>query len=179
MIDNVVAALGLELDLTDEEIADVLWLAVQMQQFGDGLSLERGDRNESSEKKVDPKKLKKPLKPAPRSTDLDRPVDKKEEEQKVEVHSKNNRSDDSSTGRSDELQLRIPDARSLQKPLELARSLRPLMRRVPSHLHTLLDEEATVRRIAEEKIWVPVLRPALEPWLDLALVIDESASMLM
>ena len=179
MIDNVVAALGLGLNLTDEEIADVLWLAVQMQQFGDGVISEQGDRNEALENSVSnrasPKQPAQPL----RSDDRDRQDENKKDEQNFEVHSKNAQNDDRSTRRSDELQLKIPDARSLQKPLELARSLRPLMRRVPSQVNTLLDEEATVRRIAEEKIWCPVLRPALEPWLDLALVIDDSGSMLM
>ncbi len=179
MIDNVVAALGLGLNLTDEEIADVLWLAVQMQQFGDGVISEQGDRNEALENSVSNRESpKQPAQPL-RDADRNRQDENKEDEQNFEVHSKNTQGDDLSTRRSDELQLKIPDARSLQKPLELARSLRPLMRRVPSQVNTLLDEEATVRRIAEEKIWCPVLRPALEPWLDLALVIDDSASMLM
>ena len=179
MIDNVVAALGLGLNLTDEEIADVLWLAVQMQQFGDGEISEQGDRNEALENSVSNRESPKQPAQPPRNDDRDRQDENKEDEQNFEVHSKNDQNDDRSTRRSDELQLKIPDARSLQKPLELARSLRPLMRRVPSQVNTLLDEEATVRRIAEEKIWCPVLRPALEPWLDLALVIDDSASMLM
>jgi hypothetical protein len=179
MIDNVVAALGLGLNLTDEEIADVLWLAVQIQQFGDGIISEQGDRNEALENSVSNRESpKQPAQPL-RDADRDRQDENKEDDQNFEVHSKNAQGDDRSTRRSDELQLKIPDARSLQKPLELARSLRPLMRRVPSQVNTLLDEEATVRRIAEEKIWCPVLRPALEPWLDLALVIDDSASMLM
>ena len=179
MIDNVVAALGLGLNLTDEEIADVLWLAVQMQQFGDGEISEQGNRHEALENPVSnresPKQPAQPLK----DVDRDRQDENKKDEPNFEIHSKNAQNDDLSTRRSDELQLKIPDARSLQEPLELARSLRPLMRRVPSQVNTLLDEEATVRRIAEEKIWCPVLRPALEPWLDLALVIDDSASMLM
>ncbi|BBC26649.1 SAV_2336 N-terminal domain-related protein [Pseudanabaena sp. ABRG5-3] len=179
MIDNVVAALGLGLNLTDEEIADVLWLAVQMQQFGDGVISEQGDRNEALDNSVSNRESpKQPTQPL-RNADRDRQDENKKDEQNFEVHSKNDQGGDRLTRRSDELQLKIPDARSLQKPLELARSLRPLMRRVPSQVNTLLDEEATVRRIAEEKIWCPVLRPALEPWLDLALVIDDSASMLM
>ncbi|MEI6332355.1 MAG: SAV_2336 N-terminal domain-related protein [Pseudanabaena sp. ELA645] len=179
MIDNVVAALGLGLNLTDEEIADVLWLAVQMQQFGDGVISEQGDRNEALENSVSNRESPKLPAQPPRNDDRDRQDENKKDEQNFEVHSKNAQGDDRSTRRSDELQLKIPDARSLQEPLELARSLRPLMRRVPSQVNTLLDEEATVRKIAEEKIWCPVLRPALEPWLDLALVIDDSASMLM
>jgi GTPase SAR1 family protein len=179
MIDNVVAALGLGLNLTDEEIADVLWLAVQMQQFGDGEISEQGDRNEALENSVSNRESPKQPAQSLRDGNRDRQDENKEDEQNFEVHSKNAQGDDLSTRRSDELQLKIPDARSLQEPLEVARSLRPLMRRVPSQVNTLLDEEATVRRIAEEKIWCPVLRPALEPWLDLALVIDDSASMLM
>ncbi|MEI6430184.1 MAG: SAV_2336 N-terminal domain-related protein, partial [Pseudanabaena sp. ELA607] len=147
--------------------------------FGDGVISEQGDRNEALENSVSNRESpKQPAQPL-RDVDRDRQDENKEDEQNFEVHSKNAQGDDLSTRRSDELQLKIPDARSLQKPLELARSLRPLMRRVPSQVNTLLDEEATVRRIAEEKIWCPVLRPALEPWLDLALVIDDSASMLM
>ncbi len=75
--------------------------------------------------------------------------------------------------------IRIPDAPSLREPLNLAQSLRPLMRRVPTGHRTILDEVATVDRIAREKVCLPVLRSEPEPWLDLALVIDESQSMLI
>ncbi|SCG36816.1 DivIVA domain-containing protein [Micromonospora humi] len=63
----------------------------------------------------------------------------------------------------------IPDT------LRLMRSLRPLKRTVDSRHRTVLDEEATVRRIAERRIWLPVLQPAREPWLDLVLVADLGA----
>ncbi len=121
MIDNVVAALGLGLNLSDEEIADVLWLAVQMQQFGDGLISEQVDRNVSLENLDSTGESKGQTRQSQRTEDLDRQSDDRQE-QKVEVHSKNAQTDNLSTRRSDELQLKIPDARSLQKPLELARS---------------------------------------------------------
>jgi hypothetical protein len=54
-----------------------------------------------------------------------------------------------------------------------------LKRRVPSHTQSVLDEVATVQRIAEEKLWIPVMRPAPERWFELALVIDEAASMML
>ncbi|NES87536.1 MAG: formylglycine-generating enzyme family protein, partial [Moorea sp. SIO2B7] len=50
------------------------------------------------------------------------------------------------------------------------------MRKVPSQTQTVLDEEETVTQIVEKKIWTPVLKPAPERWLDLALVVEESRS---
>jgi hypothetical protein len=51
------------------------------------------------------------------------------------------------------------------------------MRRIPSGTTLVLDESATTQRIADEGLWLPVLRPTLEPWLDLELVVDEGISM--
>lgn len=67
---------------------------------------------------------------------------------------------------------RAPLAPALPRPLEIARALRPLARRVPSRTRFVLDEAETVRRAAEEAICVPAVRPARERWLRLALVID-------
>ncbi|MGW4984123.1 SAV_2336 N-terminal domain-related protein [Streptomyces mirabilis] len=68
--------------------------------------------------------------------------------------------------------IRVAGAPALPRRRALARSLRPLKRRVPSTTHLVLDEEATVDRIADEGRWMPVLVPAQDRWLDLALVID-------
>jgi O-acetyl-ADP-ribose deacetylase (regulator of RNase III) len=75
------------------------------------------------------------------------------------------------------MSFRSPAGAALPGALEIARALRPLMRRVPSRTNMVLDAEATVQRIADEKIWAPRLRPANARWLELALVIDESQSM--
>lgn len=71
----------------------------------------------------------------------------------------------------------VPDAPALSQALQLARSLRPLARQVAVGLPALIDAEATVERIAETGVWQPVLRPASELWLDVALVFDASPSM--
>ena len=52
------------------------------------------------------------------------------------------------------------------------------MQKVSSGKEVVLDEQATADRFAEERIRIPVLKPTLEPWLDLALVVDESNSMI-
>ncbi|MFJ3777676.1 TIR-like protein FxsC [Streptomyces sp. NPDC090075] len=68
--------------------------------------------------------------------------------------------------------IRVAGAPALPRRRALARSLRPLKRRVPSTTHLALDEDATAARIADEARWMPVLVPAQDRWLDLALVID-------
>jgi formylglycine-generating enzyme required for sulfatase activity len=68
----------------------------------------------------------------------------------------------------------VPAAPALRTRLDLARSLRPLMRKVPSRIRQELDEEATVNHIAETRIWRPVVRPQPERWLDLELVVEDS-----
>ena len=51
------------------------------------------------------------------------------------------------------------------------------MRKVPSRISVILDEEATAVQIAEKQVWTPVFCPAPERWLELAIVIEESASL--
>ncbi len=75
---------------------------------------------------------------------------------------------------SDGVSFAAPAAPALRTPLELARAIRPLMRKVPSRVRTILDEDATVSRIAESDLWFPIQQPAAERWLDLALVVDAS-----
>src|ERR1700722_8332113 len=84
----------------------------------------------------------------------------------------------SGRGSKDRLQsLRIPGAPALPHALALSRALRPLRRRVPSKFQFLLDEEATAECVADQGRWHPMLRPAAERWLDLAIVIDAGPSM--
>ena len=68
----------------------------------------------------------------------------------------------------------VPAAPALRTRLDLARSLRPLMRKVPSRIRQELDEAATVTQIAETQLWIPVVRPQPERWLDLDLVVEDS-----
>ncbi|MBR8838275.1 MAG: formylglycine-generating enzyme family protein [Stigonema ocellatum SAG 48.90 = DSM 106950] len=72
------------------------------------------------------------------------------------------------------LPIKIADPLALRNALALERSLRPLMRKVPSLTQTVLDEEATVTSIAEEDFWLPVFQPVPSRWLEVALVIEET-----
>lgn len=75
--------------------------------------------------------------------------------------------------------LRLPRAASLDDPLALMRSLRPVGRRSIGGPGEELDEQLTVERSIERMVPTPVLRPAETRWLDLALVVDTHHSMLL
>jgi formylglycine-generating enzyme required for sulfatase activity len=68
----------------------------------------------------------------------------------------------------------VPAAPALRVRLDLARALRPLMRKVPSQTRYELDEDATVTRIAETQMIIPIVRSRPERWLDLDLVVEDS-----
>ncbi len=70
-------------------------------------------------------------------------------------------------------------ATMLPDPLGIERALRPLMRRVESRKNMILDEEATVQQVAEERVWWPVLQGQPERWFEVELVVDQSPSMVI
>jgi type VI secretion system ImpB/VipA family protein len=72
-----------------------------------------------------------------------------------------------------------PSGKALLGSIFLSRALRPFNRRVPARQQWQLDEEATVRRYAEDRLWVPVLRPAKARWLEVAIIVDAAPSMLL
>lgn len=77
------------------------------------------------------------------------------------------------------LALRISHPRSLPGLLVTARALRPLKRYRPNPRRQEIDEAATADRIAHTGLLDVVTRPERERWLDLALVVDDSGSMLL
>ncbi|MCV6639340.1 SAV_2336 N-terminal domain-related protein [Candidatus Albibeggiatoa sp. nov. NOAA] len=73
--------------------------------------------------------------------------------------------------------IRVPATTMLSGVLKLEKALRPLMIKVPSRRKFVLDEAATVQQIAEQDIWLPVLKGVSERWFKIVLVVDQSASM--
>lgn len=74
----------------------------------------------------------------------------------------------------------IPTAPFLRRPLKLQRALRPLKRPVESTSRYEFDEAATASSAAQQPPgmpWVPSFRPSSERWLKLALVVDTGPSM--
>ena len=179
-VDGFIAAFG-KLGLIGEEIADVIWLALNVQQYEPPYSLEENPPVTSESTKLDKSsKLpdSRPPKDSSNSSDNTPISATSDSSRQAEILGSKEQSGGESTGGNQDLAIRLPNARSLQEPLPLARALRPLFRRVSS-TNMVLDEAATIERIAEEQLWTPVLKPDLEPWLELALVVDESKSMLL
>ena len=185
MIDQLISALNQEVDLSAEEIADTLWLAMHMEGSGKAVDSVSRTSQESkldsettvekssqrSEQELSNKSESKISKSQPESTE-ERQDGSKEEKKAELYHQKPDKSQ-----KLLEIPFKVPDAPSLREQLDLARALRPLMRRIPAGATLVLDEAATTQRIADEGIWLPILRPTLEPWLDLELVVDEGISM--
>ncbi|MGB5635605.1 MAG: SAV_2336 N-terminal domain-related protein [Waterburya sp.] len=204
--DRIIAALGTELELTAEDIADVLWLThIQQQQvekspstfkvyFGDILVNNLGFlifllelnflvsilfcyqfllSNLAVNKIL--MKTKSKIEPASQTTtNTTKPPRKiglvtRKEKPKI-INSLEEEIDKP---------IKVPNAPSIRQPLPLIKALRPLLRSVPSQINPTLDEIATANKIAEERIWQLITQPTLEPWLELALVVDESSSMLI
>ncbi len=75
--------------------------------------------------------------------------------------------------------MRAPGLPALPHALALSRALRPLKRRASSRTEVVLDEDATGHQAAESRLWLPVWVAAADRWLDLAVVVDDTASMVV
>ena len=171
MIERVIGAFeNLGFDLDDREIADILWLGVQMRR-SQSSPLPQLQQQPASTLKITPNSPQLPLNKNNNSLES---ATKTETSANVYPQSPQD-SNQTSSG----LPIKVPAAQALRNKLEISRALRPLKRRVPSKSEFILDETATAERIAEEKLLLPVMRPAPERWLELALVIDEGASMML
>jgi formylglycine-generating enzyme required for sulfatase activity len=163
---NILEHSGLRkrLELSDEDIADTLWLALQM-------------KVENTQTKAKP-----PQPPKERIQDTNiqpsKPVDLPiQVVPPPHLVVKNPKNEEDIEG----LPFQTPAAPALTNKLQISRALRPLMRKVPSYYRRVLDVETTVNRIVdalivEQDIWVPITKPQPERWLNLELVVEENRS---
>ncbi len=150
------------LELSDENIADSIWLALQMGTV-------------KTPQKPKPKYEQQPEQLPIIFEDSDpQPVTEREPQVSVITEESIDQTPEKPPVKG--LPFQTPAAPALQNVLELGRALRPLMRKVPSLSRKTLDEEETVNVIAEQDIWLPVTKPEPERWLDLELVVEESSS---
>jgi formylglycine-generating enzyme required for sulfatase activity len=156
------------LDLSPIELAEILWLAVQR---GEIVVTEETSQQPSESidlpppieppPNIQPEAPEMPLQPQP-EVNVDivaEPPQSPPEAETVEPA-------------PTPIPVKIPEAVALRNRREIAKVLRPLMRKVPSRNRQAIDEEATAIRIAEDKIWNPVVKPEPERWLELAIVIE-------
>ncbi|MBE9070906.1 hypothetical protein IQ260_30170, partial [Leptolyngbya cf. ectocarpi LEGE 11479] len=169
-------------ELTAEDIADILWLTLQQWQFGpttfSGLStsIPKSDNSivDSKESSVEPM----PQSSLESSTSSSSTTPQSGMSGVTTIRPTENQATASPSTESG-APLALPDSPSLRHSLDILKALRPLIRLVPSTDDQLLDVPATVKAIAETDLWLPKLQPKLEPWLELALVVDSSPSMVI
>ncbi len=173
MIDKLITALSKEVEMSAEEIADTIWLALQMQEFQSKSVSSSFPLNKEDERGINKQESQPDRGKLSKTSDLEKTTTQLPEEQKTGIYPRNPQQ----TSKSLDLSFKVPDAPSLREPLTLVRALKPLMRRIASGRELVLDEAATIQRIADKGLWIPVLRSTVEPWLDLELVVDEAISM--
>ena len=159
----------LGLGLGDEDIADVVWLAMQI-----GSVAAEGTLPEPEEREL-PDEVESANSGQPGIEETIPQTAPQRQPPVVSAFASDSisRPPESETSTAG-LPFQAPAVTALPNALDLGRSLRPLMRKVPSATQFVLDSEATVNRVIEQQIWQPVLFPAPERWLDLELVIEES-----
>ncbi|MGL5065897.1 MAG: SAV_2336 N-terminal domain-related protein, partial [Microcoleus sp.] len=203
MMERLIAELGEKLDLTAEELADIIWLTLMRQQ---NTIPDRPSKIETPPAiaevppaetvELPPPVISGAIEPQPTTANkqkttadkpqktADQPQKTADQPQKTADQPQKNAEPEigiaprrSQTNPFNCLPIKVANPPSIRDPLALVRSLRPLMRQVPAGQIEGLDESATARQIAESGIWQPIVKPVLEPWWDVVLVADESASM--
>jgi hypothetical protein len=183
------------LEPTAEDFADWIWLAAACTMAAIDYSAERAQLpqplNQSTPiPRAEPKSATRPELPRTEATNAERPKAPRSEPTSAEHPeppwaeprpAADLRMPGLGTDRaSDALPFRTPGGRALPHPLAVVRALRPLVQRVPApDRPQILDEEPSIRRAVDSGLWLPVFRPRTVPWLELALVIDESPSMII
>jgi formylglycine-generating enzyme required for sulfatase activity len=171
MLTNFIAALHENnIEPTAEELADVLWFAMQVAPHIEPL-------------KSNPLVTSKPKKESTPVELLETPPlqDEKSLEQKSEQSEQSEKTYPIALPFGNNVDIgenvRVPATTMLPDVLLLEKALRPLIHKTKSGRREVLDEDATVKFITEYGIWLPVLKKLPEPYFDVALVVDNSASM--
>jgi len=180
MIEQLVAILEQKFkDLTAEETADILWLTLQQWQT-DAAALSQTQSSSSSSKSSSVEIIDSDAAPVlPLTNNVSASVPAPRPLPMAGLTTRTQTEAQSKTPSTLDAPLAIPDAPALRNTLDLLKALRPLMRQEPSAQGSYLDVPATVRAIAETDLWSLQLRPVLEPWLELAIVVDATASMVI
>ncbi|TRU17971.1 MAG: formylglycine-generating enzyme family protein [Microcystis aeruginosa Ma_MB_S_20031200_S102] len=157
------------LQLSDEDVADSIWLALQMGVEDFQPPPENPENTEPIDSSTS-NQIEEKLEEIPEDTlSKSQPiVDVITEESLPKEIEK--------TTPIQDFPFQVPAAAALQTALFISRALRPFMGKVSSATKTILDEEATASFIAERDIWLPVTKPQPERWLTLELVVEESRS---
>jgi formylglycine-generating enzyme required for sulfatase activity len=164
-VDELVKFLAEERNLTSIEIAETLWLALQMEPATTASPQESTRRSSNSTPlrsvvlEDAPAPTSPPIPAPPPRANLNTPVPK------------------AGVLPTQALPVWISDPAMLTDSLAVMRALKPLLRQIEAGTGRNLDEPATVELIARTRLWLPVLKPDREPWFDIVLIVDRGSSM--
>jgi formylglycine-generating enzyme required for sulfatase activity len=179
-IDKLIKALGIDLGLTGQEIAEIIWLALQRQELNQTVDVSSPQIQIESEENnnivnVDNRSFGDLT---TESSDDIKIIEISDDKTPIYADNIQEETKDQKGYSDDFFPLRVPDAPSIREPLEFAKALRPLMRKVNSGRKTTIDEIETVEQTAKNHgICIPILKAEPEPLFDLVLVIDKYQSM--
>ncbi|MEV4316816.1 FxSxx-COOH system tetratricopeptide repeat protein [Actinocrispum sp. NPDC049592] len=171
MIERLVAAIrAQDPEVTSTDIADVLWLA----EFLPSTAADGADGEPDALPPLDdPARGGSPVAPPPDLPPVRPPADPRRQTGNASFRLP------SDVNSRQGVPVGSPAIPAVPDKLKLGRSLRPLSRKFQSRRRTVPDEDRTAERIADTNLWIPSIRPELERWLDIALVVDSSASMVV
>ena len=161
----------------DEDVADMLWLAQHIQ-----VKNSPADPSEEQSPKANLVSDKKSTISETRTEIQTEEENKKKGEETADITTTTEAEKlGESASQFDQLPINVPKARSFLNPLKIRKAFRPLRRRVPSRRQSVLDVDETVDLITEQlilgrEVWIPVMKPERERWLDLEIVIEQSES---
>ena len=152
------------LRLSEEDIADSIWLALHMGVVETTKQEKQPEQQQPNQVIIEDSQTKE-----------DKPISNTESPTKIYEEDLTTEKSETQE-RNKSLPFQTPAAPALQNKLPISRALRPLMRKVDSAIKTILDAEATVNYIVEQNIWLPITKAEPERWLNLELVVEESHS---
>jgi RNA recognition motif. (a.k.a. RRM, RBD, or RNP domain) len=178
LISQFITALNkAELYPDSEELADVLWLALQIDVPVNKKESNINDEETISnqiENKPPLENQKLPEKPPEKLPEKQSTTQTQQQKSSLFPHQQN--SGINPSGMKGQA-FRTPALSLLHNVLAFNRAFRPLRKTVASRFHTELDIEETVNYIAETQIFSPILKGKPERWLELVILIDNAISM--
>ena len=169
-VHQLVTVLAQQRHLTSLEIAETLWLALQIEletPVNPDPSLDKQEKQKPKNSSTQPNHEGndpvqtddlKAVPPSPK-VDLSVPTPKME------------------ALPTEALPVWLADPSMLSDSLLVIRALKPLLQKVAAGVGRTLDESATVERVARTQMLVPILQARQEQWFDILLVVDRGSSM--
>ncbi|EKU96985.1 hypothetical protein Lepto7375DRAFT_0917 [Leptolyngbya sp. PCC 7375] len=180
--DALIQSLAEVQDFTSIEIAETLWLAMQIevQSHKSVTPVEPVTPRESKEPtEPDPsKEPKEPTEPDP-SKEPKEPTEPDPPKEPKEPAKANIAAPMPQAGvlPPKALPIWLADPEMLTDSLAIIRALRPLLQKIDVGFGKHLDEPATVDFVARTQLLLPILEAEQESWFDLVLVVDRGSSM--